>query len=199
MRHNPVKQKLQTGADSAALAIAQDCARSACGQVGQTAQNLASANFPGGQALGAVTDPALTATSGKVTVRTSTVSKHLFAPILGIGAASLIFLSAYGGMISLAQTGLMGIAGYALANMVTQRVPGGETKGLLLQLANECKLKDAIAAMFRGELINETEHRAVLHTALRQPNGAQVFTEGVDVMPEVRQVLEQMKGFHCYT
>jgi branched-chain amino acid transport system permease protein len=54
------------------------------------------------------------------------------ALILGIGAASLIFLSAHGGMISLAQTGLMGIAGYALANMVTQRVPGGETKGLLL-------------------------------------------------------------------
>jgi branched-chain amino acid transport system permease protein len=54
------------------------------------------------------------------------------ALILGIGAASLIFLSAYGGMISLAQTGLMGIAGYTLANMVTQRVPGGETKGLLL-------------------------------------------------------------------
>jgi branched-chain amino acid transport system permease protein len=54
------------------------------------------------------------------------------ALILGIGAASLIFLSAYGGMISLAQTGLMGIAGYALANMVTEKVPGGETKGLLL-------------------------------------------------------------------
>jgi branched-chain amino acid transport system permease protein len=54
------------------------------------------------------------------------------ALILGIGAASLIFLSAYGGMISLAQAGLMGIAGYALANMVTQNVPGGETKGLLL-------------------------------------------------------------------
>jgi branched-chain amino acid transport system permease protein len=54
------------------------------------------------------------------------------ALILGIGAASLIFLSAYGGMISLAQSGLMGITGYALANMVTQRVPGGETKGLLL-------------------------------------------------------------------
>ncbi len=52
--------------------------------------------------------------------------------ILGIGAASLVFLSAYGGMISLAQAGLMGIAGYALGNMVTQRVPGGETKGLLL-------------------------------------------------------------------
>ena len=42
--------------------------------------------------------------------------------ILGIGAASLIFLSAYGGMISLAQTALMGIAGYALGNMVTERV-----------------------------------------------------------------------------
>jgi branched-chain amino acid transport system permease protein len=54
------------------------------------------------------------------------------ALILGIGAASLIFLSAYGGMISLAQAGLMGIAGYALANMVTKREPGGETKGLLL-------------------------------------------------------------------
>lgn len=54
------------------------------------------------------------------------------ALILGVGAASLIFLSAYGGMISLAQAGLMGIAGYALANMVTRRVPGGETKGLLL-------------------------------------------------------------------
>ena len=52
--------------------------------------------------------------------------------ILGIGAASLVLLSAYGGMISLAQAGLMGIAGYALGNMVTQNVPGGETKGLLL-------------------------------------------------------------------
>jgi hypothetical protein len=52
--------------------------------------------------------------------------------ILGIGAASLIFLSAYGGMISLAQAGIMGIAGYALGNMVSQGVPGGETKGLTL-------------------------------------------------------------------
>lgn len=52
--------------------------------------------------------------------------------ILGIGAASIIFLSAYGGMISLAQAGLMGIAGYALGNMVSQGVPGGETKGLTL-------------------------------------------------------------------
>lgn len=54
------------------------------------------------------------------------------ALIVGIAAASMIFLAAYGGMISLAQTALMGIAGFALGNMVTQRTPGGETKGLTL-------------------------------------------------------------------
>lgn len=52
--------------------------------------------------------------------------------IFGLGAASLVFLSAYGGMISLAQTALMGIAGYALGNMVSQGGEGGESKGLLL-------------------------------------------------------------------
>jgi branched-chain amino acid transport system permease protein len=52
--------------------------------------------------------------------------------IFGMGAASLILLSAYGGMISLAQTGLMGIAGYALGNMVSQGGVGGESKGLAL-------------------------------------------------------------------
>jgi branched-chain amino acid transport system permease protein len=52
--------------------------------------------------------------------------------IFGIAAASLIFLSAYGGMISLAQTALMGIAGYLLGNMVTERGPGGQSKGLTL-------------------------------------------------------------------
>ena len=52
--------------------------------------------------------------------------------IFGMGAASLILLSAYGGMISLAQTGLMGIAGYAVGNMVSQGGAGGETKGLAL-------------------------------------------------------------------
>jgi branched-chain amino acid transport system permease protein len=54
------------------------------------------------------------------------------AMLFGIAAASLIFLSAYGGMVSLAQTALMGIAGFILGNMVTQRLPGGETKGLTL-------------------------------------------------------------------
>ena len=54
------------------------------------------------------------------------------ALLLGIAAASLIFLSAYGGMVSLAQTALMGITAYMLGNMVTQRGPGGESKGLVL-------------------------------------------------------------------
>lgn len=52
--------------------------------------------------------------------------------IFGMGAASLILLSAYGGMISLAQTALMGIAGYALGNMVSEAGAGGESKGLAL-------------------------------------------------------------------
>ena len=52
--------------------------------------------------------------------------------IFGIAAASLIFLSAYGGMISLAQTALMGIAGYVVGNVVTKGGAGGETKGLVL-------------------------------------------------------------------
>ncbi len=52
--------------------------------------------------------------------------------LFGIAAASLVFLFAYGGMISLAQTALMGISGYVLGNLVTQRGPGGETKGLTL-------------------------------------------------------------------
>jgi len=66
---------------------------------------------------------------------------------------------------------------------------------LLLQLSNECRLKDGIDAMFNGEKINETEGRAVLHTALRNLSKEPVFTEGVDVMPEVRKVLKQMKNF----
>jgi branched-chain amino acid transport system permease protein len=54
------------------------------------------------------------------------------ALLFGIAAASVIFLSAYGGMVSLAQTALMGICGFIVGNMVTERVAGGETKGLTL-------------------------------------------------------------------
>ena len=70
-----------------------------------------------------------------------------------------------------------------------------ETMALLIQLARECQLKDAIEAMFNGEKINETEGRAVLHTALRNQSGNPVMTDGKDVMPEISAVLERMKDF----
>lgn len=69
------------------------------------------------------------------------------------------------------------------------------TLQLLLQLAEECKVKDAIAAMFAGEKINKTEDRAVLHTALRNFSGNPVLVDGKDIMPDVMKVLEQMKIF----
>ena len=68
------------------------------------------------------------------------------------------------------------------------------TKELLVELAEECGLKAAIEAMFDGEKINETEDRAVLHTALRNVNDTPVFFEGEDVMPRINKVLEQMKS-----
>ncbi|MGO1671947.1 MAG: glucose-6-phosphate isomerase [Sphingobacterium sp.] len=70
-----------------------------------------------------------------------------------------------------------------------------ETMALLAQLARECKLQDAIDAMFGGEKINETENRAVLHTALRNRSGEPVMMDGEDIMPEIRSVLERMRGF----
>ena len=63
-----------------------------------------------------------------------------------------------------------------------------ETMKLLVQLADECKLKSAIDAMFSGERINETEDRAVLHTALRNFSNQPVTTDGKDVMPDVLKV-----------
>ena len=69
-----------------------------------------------------------------------------------------------------------------------------DTLALLLQLANACRLPDAIKAMFNGEPINATEGRAVLHTALRNFSGP-VTTGGKDVMPEVEAVRSQMKTF----
>lgn len=69
------------------------------------------------------------------------------------------------------------------------------TKALLLQLARECKLDEAINALFSGEAINETEGRAVLHTALRHQGPNPVLVYGKDVMPEVRAVLANMRRF----
>ncbi len=66
---------------------------------------------------------------------------------------------------------------------------------LLLQLAEECGLKDAIAAEFSGKKINATEDRAVLHVALRNRSNTPIMVDGKDVMPGVNEVLEQMKNF----
>ncbi|MEO6231394.1 MAG: glucose-6-phosphate isomerase [Ferruginibacter sp.] len=71
----------------------------------------------------------------------------------------------------------------------------GKTFELLIQLANECELPAAIKAMFAGEKINETEDRAVLHTALRNFSGKPVLADGKDVMPDVFSVLNQMESF----
>lgn len=70
-----------------------------------------------------------------------------------------------------------------------------ETVGILLELAREVKVSDAIEKMFSGDIINETENRAVLHTALRNRSDRPVYVDGKDVMPEVNAVLDQMKGF----
>ena len=70
-----------------------------------------------------------------------------------------------------------------------------ETVQLLLQLAEASGLRSRIDAMFRGEKINITEKRAVLHVALRAPRGEQIFVDGKDVVPEVHAVLDKMAAF----
>ena len=70
-----------------------------------------------------------------------------------------------------------------------------ETINLLSNLADECKLIEKRDAMFRGEKINLTENRAVLHTALRAPKDAKIFVDGKDVVPEVHVVLNKMADF----
>jgi glucose-6-phosphate isomerase len=70
-----------------------------------------------------------------------------------------------------------------------------DTLRLLQRLAIECGLPERIGAMFRGERINVTEDRAVLHTALRAPATQRVMLDGVDVVPQVQAVLARMSGF----
>src|SRR6201996_2476396 len=70
-----------------------------------------------------------------------------------------------------------------------------ETFALLIQLAKECKLKEAIEAMFSGEVINQTEQRPVLHIALRNRSNRPIYVDGKDVMPEVNAVLQHMGEF----
>jgi len=70
-----------------------------------------------------------------------------------------------------------------------------ETLPLLLRLAEECGLRVRIDAMFRGEKINITENRAVLHVALRAPRGTSIVVDGEDVVPQVHAVLDKMAAF----
>jgi glucose-6-phosphate isomerase len=70
-----------------------------------------------------------------------------------------------------------------------------QTLKLLIQLAEESELRSRIDAMFRGEKINVTEKRAVLHVALRAPKGQTIFVDGVDVVPQVHAVLDKMADF----
>ena len=75
-------------------------------------------------------------------------------------------------------------------NIITEK-----TIKLLLQLAEECKLPEAMKAMYRGDKINETEKRAVLHIALRNSSNYPIYSEGADVMPLVNAVLQKMSSF----
>ena len=70
-----------------------------------------------------------------------------------------------------------------------------ETLKFLLQLAEECDLQTRIDAMFRGEKINITENRAVLHVALRAPRNASIVVDGENVVPQVHAVLDKMADF----
>ncbi|MBN2318351.1 MAG: glucose-6-phosphate isomerase [Acidobacteria bacterium] len=70
-----------------------------------------------------------------------------------------------------------------------------ETLRLLLDLADICKVRDAIVRLFSGDPINETENRAVLHTALRNRSNMPILCDGRDVMPAVNSVLEKMRAF----
>jgi glucose-6-phosphate isomerase len=70
-----------------------------------------------------------------------------------------------------------------------------ETLKLLLQLADESGLRERIDAMFRGDKINITENRAVLHVALRSPRSASILVDGENVVPQVHAVLDKMADF----
>jgi glucose-6-phosphate isomerase len=70
-----------------------------------------------------------------------------------------------------------------------------ETLRLLLALAEDSGLRERIEAMFRGDKINVTENRAVLHVALRAPKEEAIFVDGENVVPEVHAVLDKMADF----
>ena len=77
----------------------------------------------------------------------------------------------------------------------SKNIVNQETLNLLLELANEVQLKDAIAKCFEGDIINQTENRAVLHTALRANATSKIAVDGENVIPEIFQVKEKIKNF----
>jgi len=77
----------------------------------------------------------------------------------------------------------------------SKNIINDKTLHLLLQLAEECQLKEAIHAMFAGIKINETENRQVLHTALRNFSDSAIVADGKDVMPLVKKVLAHVQSF----
>jgi len=87
---------------------------------------------------------------------------------------------------------------FALPELIcdfSKNIVNDKTLQLLLELAYECELQKAIKAMFTGEVINGTEGRSVLHTALRNFSDKPVYSEGKDVMPEVKKEWEHMRKF----
>ena len=70
-----------------------------------------------------------------------------------------------------------------------------ETLKLLLQLSEEVNLKDAISKYFAGDIINQTENRAVLHTALRAPETAKISADGQNIIPDIYKVKKKIQGF----
>ena len=77
----------------------------------------------------------------------------------------------------------------------SKNIVNQETMNLLLELANDVQLKDAIAKYFEGDVINQTENRAVLHTALRATATSKIAVDGENVIPEIFQVKEKIKKF----
>ena len=77
----------------------------------------------------------------------------------------------------------------------SKNIVDDKARELLLELAEACNLQEAVESMFTGEKINATEHRAVLHVALRNRANSPILADGKDVMPEVNAVLEQMRTF----
>ncbi|WP_163712599.1 glucose-6-phosphate isomerase [Mangrovibacterium lignilyticum] len=77
----------------------------------------------------------------------------------------------------------------------SKNIVDDKVRSLLVQLAEECGLKSAIESEFSGEKINQTENRSVLHVALRNRSNTPILVDGKDVMPEVNEVLDQMKAF----